>query len=263
VFQSYALFPHMTVAQNIAFGLEMRRRPQAEIDATVGEMLALVKMSGLDSRRPAQLSGGQQQRVALARALAPAPALILLDEPFSNVDAELRAELREQVREVLRATGTTAVFVTHDHEEAFTLADRVGVLHAGRLEQLDVPEVVYHEPATPFVAGFVGDADFVAGTVGEAGIVTELGVFPGPAGLRPGARVRLMIRPDDIAFSPSAAGQAVIVRRDFRGPVNVYCLRLPSGQRVHSSQPSTAIYAVGTPVRVTAELLHVVTFPAA
>jgi iron(III) transport system ATP-binding protein len=261
VFQDYALFPHLTVDDNVAFGLaglaagERRRRAR--------EVLELVGLAPFGARYPHELSGGQQQRVALARALAPAPALILLDEPFSNVDAELRAELREQVREVLRATGTTAVFVTHDHEEAFTLADRVGVLHAGRLEQLDVPEVVYHEPATPFVAGFVGDADFVAGTVGEAGIVTELGVFPGPAGLRPGARVRLMIRPDDIAFSPSAAGQAVIVRRDFRGPVNVYCLRLPSGQRVHSSQPSTAIYAVGTPVRVTAELLHVVTFPAA
>jgi len=176
--------------------------------------------------------------------------------------ATLWAQLREQVREVLRATGTTAVFVTHDHEEAFTLADRVGVLNAGRLEQLDTPEVVYHRPATPFVAEFVGDADFLAGTVTEAGIVTELGVFPNPDGLGIGTRLRLMIRPDDIGFAPAPAGHAAIVRRDFRGPVNVYCLRLPSGQRVHSSQPSTAILEPGTRVRATAELLHVVTFPA-
>ena len=256
VFQDYALFPHLTVADNVAFGLaagERRRRTR--------EVLDLVGLAAFGARYPHELSGGQQQRVALARALAPAPALILLDEPFSNVDAELRAQLREQVREVLSTTGTTAVFVTHDHEEAFTLADRVGVLNAGRLEQLDAPEVVYHEPATPFVAEFVGDADFLVGTVTEAGIVTELGAFPNPGGLRGGTRVRLMIRPDDIAFAPTPGGEAVIVRRDFRGPVNVYCLRLPSGQRVHSSQPSTTIYELGTAVRATAELLHVVTFP--
>jgi iron(III) transport system ATP-binding protein len=260
VFQDYALFPHLTLESNVAFGLA--HLPADGRRVRTREVLELVGLGSLGARYPHELSGGQQQRVALARALAPAPALILLDEPFSNVDAELRAELREQVREVLRATGTTAVFVTHDHEEAFTLADRVGVLNAGRLEQLDTPEVVYHRPATPFVAEFVGDADFLAGTVTEAGIVTELGVFPNPDGLGIGTRRRLMIRPDDIGFAPAPAGHAAIVRRDFRGPVNVYCLRLPSGQRVHSSQPSTAIFEPGTRVRATAELLHVVTFPA-
>ena len=258
VFQDYALFPHLTVAGNVAFGLT----GLASRVARVRDVLDLVGLADFGARSPHELSGGQQQRVALARALGPAPALLLLDEPFSNVDAEVRADLREQLREVLRATGTTAVFVTHDHEEAFTLADRVGVLQAGRLVQLDRPEVVYHQPASPFVAEFVGDADFLSGTVGEDGVMTELGSFPNVEALPEGARVRLMIRPDDVSFTPAADGNAVIVRRDFRGPVNLYCLALPSGQRVHSSQPSTTIVEPGTPVRATAELLHVVTFPA-
>ena len=257
VFQDYALFPHLTVADNVAFGLA--RLPARE--ARTLDVLSLVGLADFGARYPHELSGGQQQRVALARALAPAPALLLLDEPFSNVDAELRAELREQLRGVLKATGTTALFVTHDHEEAFTLADRVGVLQAGRLAQVDTPEVVYHRPATPFVAEFVGDADFLAGTVEVGGIVTELGTFPNDDGLPAGTHVRLMIRPDDVAFSPATDGDAVVVRRDFRGPVNVYCLALASGQRVHSSQPSTTIIAPGTRVRATADLLHVVAFP--
>ncbi|MBI4271387.1 MAG: ABC transporter ATP-binding protein [Candidatus Rokubacteria bacterium] len=261
VFQDYALFPHLSVADNVAFGLAERPADARRVRAR--GVLDLVGLAAFADRYPHELSGGQQQRVALARALAPAPALILLDEPFSNVDAELRAELREQVRELLRTTGTTAVFVTHDHEEAFTLADRVGVLHAGRLEQLDAPEVVYHRPATPFVAAFVGDADFLAGTVTEGGITTEMGTVPDPHRLPPGTRVELMIRPDDVGFTPDPDGDTVIVRRDFRGPVNVYCLRLPSGRRVHSSQPSTTILAPGTRVRAIAELLHIVTFPVA
>ena len=261
VLQDYALFPHLSVANNVAFGLAERSVDARR--ARTREVLDLVGLAAFADRFPHELSGGQQQRVALARALAPSPALILLDEPFSNVDAELRGELREQLRELLRATGTTAVFVTHDHEEAFTLADRVGVLHAGRLEQLDAPEVVYHRPATPFVAAFVGDADFLVGTVTAVGVVTEMGTFPDPDGRPPGSRVRLMIRPDDVGFTPDPEGDAVIVRRDFRGPVNVYCLRLRSGRRVHSSQPSTAILPPGTRVRATAELLHVVTFPIA
>jgi iron(III) transport system ATP-binding protein len=258
VFQDYALFPHLTVADNVGFGLTgLPSRP-----ARTRDVLNLVGLAEFGARYPHELSGGQQQRVALARALAPAPALMLLDEPFSNVDAELRADLREQLREVLRATGTTALFVTHDHEEAFALADRVGVLQAGRLAQLDTPEVVYHRPASEFVAEFVGDADFLTGTVGPMGIATELGTFPNVEWLEPGAHVRLMIRPDDVSFTPAMDGDAVVVRRDFRGPVNVYCLALASGQRVHSSQPSTTIVETGTRVRATADLLHVVTFPA-
>jgi iron(III) transport system ATP-binding protein len=258
VFQDYALFPHLTVADNVGFGLTGLPARAAR----TRDVLSLVGLTDFVGRYPHELSGGQQQRVALARALAPAPALMLLDEPFSNVDAELRADLREQLRDVLRATGTTAVFVTHDHEEAFALADRVGVLHAGRLAQVDTPEVVYHRPATPFVAEFVGDADFLTGTVSTAGIETELATFPNVDDLEPGTRVQLMIRPDDVGFTPAVDGDAVVVRRDFRGPVNLYCLALASGQRVHSSQPSTTIVEAGTRVRARAELLHVVTFPA-
>ncbi len=260
VFQDYALFPHLTVADNVGFGLA--GRPREERRALVRTVLDLVGLTDLADRYPHELSGGQQQRVAVARALAPAPAVVLLDEPFSNLDADLRAQMRDEVEKVLRSTGTTAIFVTHDQEEAFTIADRVGVLNAGRLEQLDAPETIYHQPATPFVAEFVGAADFIPGLVTSEGIVTELGVFSNLEGHEPGDKVRVMIRPDDVTFVPAADGEAVIVRRYFRGSENLYCLALPSGHRVHSSQPSAAVHAVGTRVRPEAHVLHVVTFPA-
>jgi iron(III) transport system ATP-binding protein len=199
--------------------------------------------------------------VAVARALAPAPALLLLDEPFSNLDAELRAQMRDEVEKILHATGTTAVFVTHDREEAFTIADVVGVLHHGRLEQIDSPEAVYHRPATPFVAGFVGAADFIPGAVTPDGIATELGLFENVAAWEVGTTVSVMIRPDNVTFTPAAMGDAVIVRRYFRGSENVYCLSLPSGHRVHSSQPSSAAFAAGTRVSPEVRVLHVVAFP--
>ena len=199
--------------------------------------------------------------MAVARALAPAPALILLDEPFSNLDADLRAQMRDEVERILRNTSTTTIFVTHDQEEAFTLADRVGILNSGKLEQLDTPEEIYHHPATQFVAEFVGAADFLPGYVTSEGIVTELGVFPNIEGRGAGESVEVMIRPDDITFTPWANGEAVLIHRYFRGSENLYCLRLPSGQRVHSSQPSTAVYPMGARARVEAHVIHVVTFP--
>ena len=258
VFQDYALFPHLTVESNVAFGLT--RRPRSERDRRVAEVLELVGLTDFRARYPHELSGGQQQRVAAARALAPSPAVLLLDEPFSNLDADLRAQMRDEVEKLLRATGTTAIFVTHDQEEAFTIADQVGVLDRGRLEQLAPPETVYHRPATPFVAEFVGAADFLPGIVTAQGIVTEIGVFGNVEARTPGERVRVMIRPDDVTFVPSEAGEAVIVRRYFRGSENLYCLGLPSGLRVHSSQPSSATFATGTRVRPEAHVLHVVTF---
>jgi len=260
VFQDYALFPHLTIAQNVGFGLE--RTSRSERRARVAQVLDLVSLTDFAERYPHELSGGQQQRVAVARALAPAPALILLDEPFSNLDADLRAQMRDEVEKILRATGTTAIFVTHDQEEAFTIADQVGVLDQGRLEQVGAPEVIYHNPATPFVAEFVGAADFLPGLVSREGIVTEIGVFGNLNGRALGSRVRVMIRPDDVTFVPDAAGEAVIGRRYFRGSENLYCLDLPSGHRVHSSQPSSAAFANGLRVRPEAHVLHVVTFPA-
>jgi iron(III) transport system ATP-binding protein len=259
VFQDYALFPHLDVAANVAFGLA--DRPRAARERRVAEVLELVGLPALTPRFPHELSGGQQQRVALARALAPAPALILLDEPFSNLDADLRAQMREEIGKILRATATTAVFVTHDQEEAFSVADRVGVLRAGRLEQIDVPYEIYHHPTTRFVAEFVGAADFLRGFVNEEGIVTELGPLANPGGHPTGMPVDVMIRPDDIDFIPHPDGEVVVVGRQFRGSEHVYRLRLASGARVHSAQPSTTVYPLGTRVRVVADLLHVVAFP--
>ncbi len=163
---------------------------------------------------------------------------------------------------MLRGIGTTAVFVTHDQEEAFTIADVVGVLNAGRLEQLAPPETIYHHPATPFVAEFVGAADFLPGIITWEGIVTEIGVFSNVEGRELGEKVRVMIRPDDVTFVPAADGEAFILRRYFRGSENLYCLGLPSGHRVHSSQPSATAFATGIRVRPEAHVLHVVTFPA-
>jgi iron(III) transport system ATP-binding protein len=186
---------------------------------------------------------------------------MLLDEPFSNLDADLRAQMRDEVERILRTTGTTAVFVTHDQEEALALADRVGVLYEGRMEQLAPPEQIYHQPATRFVAAFVGDADFLPGTVAAEGIVTEVGVFAHGGQWLAGDRVDVLIRPDDITFAPHRDGTGTITRRYFRGSETVYCIRLPSGRRVHASQPSSSILPAGTRVRTEAHALHVVVFP--
>jgi iron(III) transport system ATP-binding protein len=259
VFQDYALFPHLTVAENVGFGLhQLGRSARPE---RIRQILELVGLETLAGRYPHELSGGQQQRVAVARALAPAPALILLDEPFSNLDADLRAQMRDEVERLLRNTGTTGIFVTHDQEEALTLADRVGVLNQGRLEQLDTPARIYHHPATPFVAEFVGAADFLPGRVTPEGIATELGVFANTEARQVGEQVKVMLRPDDVTFAPEPDGEGMIIRRYFRGSENLYCIRLPSGHRVHSSQASSVFYPNGTRVRAEAHVIHVVTFP--
>jgi iron(III) transport system ATP-binding protein len=258
VFQDYALFPHLTVEGNVAFGLHALERGRRR--ERVRSFLELVGLPALARRYPHELSGGQQQLVALARALAPAPAVVLLDEPFSNLDADLRGQMREDVEKILRETETTVVFVTHGQDEAFGIADRVGVLARGRLEQLDTPETIYHRPASPFVAEFVGAATFVPGVVRPGAVVTDVGTFP-VDGASVGAEVDVMIRPDDVTFVPAAAGDAVVVHRDFRGTETLYCLLLPGGRRLYSSQPSWATAVVGDRVRVEIRLEHVVTFP--
>lgn len=259
VFQDYALFPHLTVAQNVAFGL--RREEKAAAERTIAETLGLVGLSGLEGRYPHELSGGQQQRVAIARALAPKPIVILLDEPFSNLDPDMRGQMREEVQEILRRTGTTAVVVTHDHDEAFAMADRVAVLNGGRLEQFDNPESIYHTPATPFVATFVGQADFLLGRVDDGKIHTEAGIFPNVGNHPPGTAVEIMIRPDDVHIVPASPGGAQLVGRQFRGSENIYTMLLPSGQHLHSSEPSTTVYPIGTTVDLKVVATHIVLFP--
>ncbi|HKT34309.1 MAG TPA: ABC transporter ATP-binding protein [Nitrospira sp.] len=259
VFQEYALFPHLRVQENIAFGL--RRLSRKERKVRVQDMLRLVGLDGFDRRYPHELSGGQQQRVALARALVQHPVLLLLDEPFSNLDPDMAGRMRQELHDLLRRTKTTTILVTHDHDEAFAMADRIAVLNQGRLEQFDTPETIYHMPATPFVADFVGQADFIPGIVSDDGMVhTELGEFPNTLDCEPGTAVVVMIRPDDIHLVPTKSATSYVVSRQFRGSENLYGVSLPSGQVVHSSQASTSVYQEGTPVELRVLASHTVLF---
>jgi sulfate transport system ATP-binding protein len=205
VFQHYALFRHMTVRENIAFGLEVKKTPKAEIERTVQSLLGMVQLGGFGDRYPAQLSGGQKQRVALARALAPKPQLLLLDEPFGALDAKVRVELREWIRKLHKESGITSVFVTHDQEEAMDLADRVIVLHQGKVEQIGTPEEIYDRPATEFVASFVGSINVLKGEIknGRADLGT-LAVHA-PPGTGNGASVTAFVRPHDVVLRPRPA----------------------------------------------------------
>jgi spermidine/putrescine ABC transporter ATP-binding subunit len=211
VFQSYALFPHLSVADNVGYALKIRGRPRAEIARRVEELLALVRLEGLGARRPDQLSGGQQQRVALARALSLRPKVLLLDEPLSNLDANLRVLMRSELKRLQRDLALTVVYVTHDQEEAMSISDRIAVMRAGRLEQVGAPADLYERPATEFVAAFVGPVDFLDGELapganpGEATVRTAVGtlaVRATPAGLGPGAAVRLVLRPEAVRLAP-------------------------------------------------------------
>ncbi|MDR7486780.1 MAG: ABC transporter ATP-binding protein [Armatimonadota bacterium] len=251
VFQDYALFPHLTVAENVAFGLhcllQMERAPRTE------EVLRLVGMEAFAARYPHELSGGQQQRVALARALAPRPFAVLLDEPFSNLDADLRGQVRQDVRAILKATRTSAIFVTHDQEEALLLGDRVAVINRGRLEQVDTPERIFHAPMTRFVAAFFGRADFLPARVSRRGLETEAGLVAQRLALQEDSGdgdVELLVRPDDVAIAPASDGQGLILDRLFVGPEIIYRVQLPSGRVVHSRQPHTATLGPGDRVAV-------------
>ncbi len=259
VFQEYALFPHLRVQENIAFGLRHLSREQRRVQ--VQEMLRLTGLTGLERRYPHELSGGQQQRVALARALAPHPVVLLLDEPFSNLDPDMTGRMRQELHDLLRRTKTTAILVTHDHDEAFAIADRIAVLQQGHLEQLDTPESIYHMPSTPFVAEFVGQADFLPGTVQQGTIQTEIGEFTNTAGYDAGSKVVVMIRPDDIHVVPTKGAGARILARQFRGSENLYTIGLPSGQIVHGSEASMRVYQVGTAVELRVLATHTVLFP--
>ncbi len=258
VFQEYALFPHLRVTENIAFGLQ--HLPPSPRKARVETLLVMVGLNGLERRYPHELSGGQQQRVALARALAPHPVVLLLDEPFSNLDPDMAGKMRQDLHDLLKRTNTSAILVTHDHEEAFAMADRIAVLNNGRLEQFNTPETIYHTPSTPFVAEFVGQADFIPGTIQNGKVATEIGEFPNQGGYRGGPKVVVMIRPDDVHIVPSEHCPARILARQFRGSENLYTIGLPSGHVVHSSEHSTNMYPVGTPVELQITATHTVLF---
>ncbi len=260
VFQEYALFPHLRVADNIAFGLHQLSR--AERTSRVQEMLQLTGLEGLERRYPHELSGGQQQRVALSRALVQNPVLLLLDEPFSNLDPDMASRMRQDLHALLHRTKTTTILVTHDHDEAFAMADRIAVLNCGEIEQLDSPELIYHLPATWFVADFVGQADFITGQIQQGVVRTELGAFPNTIDGIEGAHVVVMIRPDDIHLIPNKSAEPRIVARQFRGSENLYTVQLPSGQVVHGSESSTSVYHEGTAVELRVSATHTVLFSA-
>ncbi len=261
VFQDYALFPHLSVADNVAFGI--RKHPDcARITA---ELLELVKLGHQGQRFPHELSGGQQQRVALARALAPEPQLLLLDEPFSNLDGELRRRLSHEVRDILKTRGTSAILVTHDQEEAFAVSDQVGVFNQGRLEQWDTPFNLYHEPASPFVASFVGQGYFIRGQLLSPDTVqTELGVIHGNRAytMAPGSSVDVLLRPDDIVPDAGSALQAQIVGKTFLGAATLYRLQLPTGSQLEAIFPSHADHQPGQQVGIRVAADHLVVFPA-
>jgi len=270
VFQDYALFPHLSVAQNVAFGLRSRGATQDDIGARTAQMLDLVGLTSLAARYPHELSGGQQQRVALARALAPHPALLLMDEPFSSLDVELRQRLGQEVREILKASGTTAILVTHDQQEAFAIADRIGVMHEGVLEQWDRPYELYHRPATRFVADFIGQGVFLpARVLSASSLAIELGELRGEVstpceiGCDPcgkGCHVEVLLRPDDIVHDDASPLKARVKRRVFRGGDFIYTLQLPSGREVLALVPSHHDHAIGEMIGIRLDADHVITF---
>jgi iron(III) transport system ATP-binding protein len=276
VFQDFALFPHLSVAGNVGFGL--KGLPRGEAADRMAEVLELVGLQHAARRLPHELSGGQQQRVALARALAPRPRLLLLDEPFSSLDVDLRERLAHEVRAILRAAGTTALFVTHDQLEAFAVGDLIGVMHRGRLEQWDDAYSLYHRPTTRFVADFIGHGVFApARIVGacdadddrgpcSARVETPLGDLVDVAGCPladayPGGECDVLLRADDIVHDDHSPVKACIERKSFRGSEFLYTLRLASGLQVLAHVPSHHDHQVGEWIGIRAQVDHVVTFP--
>ena len=262
VFQDYALFPHMTVANNVGFGL--REWSIVDKGRRIDEMLELVGLSDAGKRYPHQLSGGQQQRVALARALAPGPTVLLMDEPFSNLDVELRERLSIDVHNILKETGTTGLLVTHNQQEAFAMADRVGVMVDGQLQQWASPYALYHEPATRHIATFVGDGVFLPARVsGQNCVSFELGELCRiqPLDVAMDSDVDVLIRPDDIQHDDSSPVRAKVLERVFRGAAFLYTLELTSGDRVLSLVPSHHNHAVGEMIGIQLEIDHLVAFP--
>jgi putative spermidine/putrescine transport system ATP-binding protein len=259
VFQHYALFPHLTVADNLAFGLRMRKADKAEITRRVGSALELVHLDGLERRYPRELSGGQQQRVALARALVVEPAVLLLDEPLSNLDAKLRQAMREEIVELQQRLGITTIFVTHDQEEALAIARRIAVMDAGRVEQIGAPEAIYGHPRTEFVARFIGEANLLPGEVlgaeqGALRVRADMGSVlraPVDAAFAPGDRVLVMVRPEKIRVGLGSAGaeenriEALVKSVSFLGAVTRCQLTVSAQQLTVTTGEPTGLPAPG------------------
>ena len=267
VFQDYALFPHLDVQGNVGFGIG--HLPRAERASRVDEMLTLVGLAGQQSRFAHELSGGQQQRVALARALAPKPRLLLLDEPFSNLDVDLRERLAHEVRSILKAANTTALFVTHDQLEAFAIGDQIGVMQQGRLHQWDDAYTLYHRPASRFVAEFIGHGVFAHALIRQVnghtlvdtplGQLTDVAECPLPSAFANGA-CDVLLRADDIVHDDDAPVKAQITRKAFRGSEFLYTLRLATGETVLAHVPSHHDHRLGEWIGIRAQVDHVVTF---
>ncbi|MFB6362152.1 MAG: ABC transporter ATP-binding protein [Halobacteriales archaeon] len=255
VFQEFALFPHLSVEGNIAFGI--RDQPAEAVEERVAELLDLVGLEGYEDRAPDQLSGGERQRVALARSLAPEPAILLLDEPFSNLDIRLRVEMREEVRRILKEAGVTTVSVTHDQEEALSISDRVAVMNAGHIEQVGTPEALFEDPRSRFVAGFLGQASFLSARIDDGEVRTAIGTFDedllkGLSMEYDGADLDVLVRPDDLrarSASPAEANGS-IVHRQYTGPTFVYRVELGNGDVVHCLHSHETSMAIGESVFV-------------
>ncbi|MBA1148243.1 ABC transporter ATP-binding protein [Ectothiorhodospiraceae bacterium WFHF3C12] len=262
VFQDLALFPHLSVAENIGFGLQDWRR--GDRDRRVAELLDLVGLRDLARSFPHALSGGQQQRVAIARAMAPRPKLLMLDEPFSSLDPELREQLPRELRRIFREDGITALLVTHDQTEAFAMADQIGVMRDGRIEQSGSAYRLYHRPETRFVADFIGEGVMIPGTVlDDRRVETELGILEGwlPEVCRPGMLVDILLRPDDVIHDDDSPFKARIVDRAFRGAHFLYTVALDSGRRVLCLAVSHHDHKLGEDIGIRPELDHLVAFP--
>jgi len=261
VFQDYALFPHLSVCENITYGLKGMTSDAKE--GVCQEMLALVKLPELGDRYPHELSGGQQQRVALARALAPNPSMLLMDEPFSSLDVDLRRNLAIEVRDILKSRNITAIMVTHDQEEAFAFADKIGVVNQGRIEQWAPPFDLYHEPSTRFVANFIGQGAFIPGHILDGSTVaTEIGLIQGNRcyDWLPDTPVEVLLRPDDIIHEESSVKRAEIMHKVFAGASSLYKLKLPTGSRVVAAFPSHHDYQIGDKVGINIEAEHLIAF---
>ena len=261
VFQDFALYPHLTVAQNVAFGLRGLSGRQQK--ARIEELLALVGLEGLQKQYPHQLSGGQQQRVALVRAMAPRPDILLLDEPFSGLDVELREQLAREVRSILKREEVTALMVTHDQLEAFALADAIGVLGEGRLRQWDSGYDLYHTPKDRFVADFIGQGAMIPGRVTQQGCVeTALGCVKGlfNESVAPGRVVELLVRPDDVIHDDVSPLKLEVVDKVFQGAGYIYTLRLDDGSEILCLVQSHHDHAIGEEIGVVLQIQHVVAF---